>query len=104
MVKENSRKERKKNGEGHYTSSIIDGQAKPVCSFCGNIGHVENNCRVKERAMKDATQFTKEKDWNGRRTSLKKLNPLQLQQQKQHLPVPPKRMILMRTNLISIIS
>jgi hypothetical protein len=54
-------KRRKKNGEGHHTSSILDGQAKPVSSFCLNIGHVENTCRAKERAMKDAKQFTKYK-------------------------------------------
>jgi hypothetical protein len=54
-------KKGKKNGQGHHTSSILDGQAKPVCSFCGNIGHVENACRAKERAMKDAKQFTKDK-------------------------------------------
>jgi hypothetical protein len=54
-------KKGKKNGQGYHTSSIIDGQAKPVCSFCGNIGHVENICRAKERAMKYAKQFTKGK-------------------------------------------
>jgi hypothetical protein len=31
-----------KNGQGHHTSSILVGQAKPVCSFCGNIGHIEH--------------------------------------------------------------
>jgi hypothetical protein len=36
-----------KNGQGHHTSSILDGQAKPICSFCGNIGHVENTYRAK---------------------------------------------------------
>jgi hypothetical protein len=40
-------KKGKKNGQGHHTSSILDGQEKPVCSFCGNIGHVENTCRAK---------------------------------------------------------
>jgi hypothetical protein len=33
MVKEKFKKG-KKNGQGHHTSSILDGQAKPVCSFC----------------------------------------------------------------------
>jgi hypothetical protein len=55
-----------KNGQGNHTSSIIDGQAKPICSFCGNIGHVENTCRAKERAMKEAKLSTKDKaqKWN----------------------------------------
>jgi hypothetical protein len=30
-------KKGKKNGQVHHTSSILDGQAKPVCSFCGNM-------------------------------------------------------------------
>jgi hypothetical protein len=33
-------KKGKKNGQVHHASSILDGEAKPVCSFCGNIGHV----------------------------------------------------------------
>jgi hypothetical protein len=37
----------KKNGQGNHASSIIDGQAKPICSFCRNIGHDENTCRAK---------------------------------------------------------
>jgi hypothetical protein len=48
-------KEGKNNGQGHHASSILDGQSKPVCSFCGNIGHVENTCRAKERAMRCQT-------------------------------------------------
>jgi hypothetical protein len=54
-------KKGKKNGQRNHTSSILGGEAKPICSFCGNIGHVENNCRSKERAMKEATQTTKDK-------------------------------------------
>jgi hypothetical protein len=51
-------KKGKKNGQGNHASSIIDGQAKPICSFCGNMGHVENTCRTKERAMQEAKQST----------------------------------------------
>jgi hypothetical protein len=40
-------KKENKNGQENHTSSIIDGQAKPIWSFCGNIGHVENTCRAK---------------------------------------------------------
>jgi hypothetical protein len=40
-------KKGKKNGQGNHTSSILDGQAKTICSFGGNIGHVENTCRAK---------------------------------------------------------
>jgi hypothetical protein len=54
-------KKGKKNGQGNHTSSFLDGQAKPICSFCGNIGHVENTCRAKERAMKEAKQSNKDK-------------------------------------------
>jgi hypothetical protein len=51
-------KKGKKNGQRNHTSSILDGQAKPICSFCGNIGHVENTYRTKERATKEAIQTT----------------------------------------------
>jgi hypothetical protein len=54
-------KKGKKNDEVDHTSLILDGQAKPVCSFCGNIGYVENTCRAKERETKEATQSTKDK-------------------------------------------
>jgi hypothetical protein len=66
--------------------------------------------------MKDAKQFTKDKAQKCKNDkfeksqsyataiSLKNLNPMQLQQQNQHLPVPPKRMIMMRRNLINMIS
>jgi hypothetical protein len=40
MEKANSRKKRK-NGQGHHISSFLDGQAKHVFSFSGNIGHFE---------------------------------------------------------------
>jgi hypothetical protein len=40
----------------------------------------------------------------GRKTSLKKANNLQLQQKKQRLPVPPRRMILMVKSFKSMIS
>jgi hypothetical protein len=41
---------------------------------------------------------------NGKRINLKNHNPMQMQQQKQYLPVPPNRMIMMRRNLINMIS
>jgi hypothetical protein len=65
-------KKGKKNGQGQNTSSILDGQAKPVCSFCGNIGHVENTYRAKERALKDAKQFTKDKAQKWKKDKLEK--------------------------------
>jgi hypothetical protein len=65
-------KKGKKNGQGNHTSSIFVGQAKPVCSFCGNIGHVENTCRDKERAMKDAKQLTKDKAQKWKKDKLEK--------------------------------
>jgi hypothetical protein len=97
-------KKGKNNGQGHHASSILDGQAKHICSVCGNIGYVENTCRAKERSMKDAKQFTKDKSQKWNKDKLKNLDPLQLQQQKQHLPVPPRIMIMMKTNLINMIS
>jgi CRISPR/Cas system CSM-associated protein Csm4 (group 5 of RAMP superfamily) len=40
-------KKGKKNGQGNHTSATLDWQAKPICSFCGNIDHVENTCRAR---------------------------------------------------------
>jgi hypothetical protein len=54
-------KKGKKNGQRNHTSSILDEQANPTCSFCGNIGHVENTCRARERVNKEAKQRTKDK-------------------------------------------
>jgi hypothetical protein len=54
-------KKGKINGQGNQTSSILDGQAKPICSFCVNIGHFQNTCRAKETSMKEAKQSTKDK-------------------------------------------
>jgi hypothetical protein len=65
-------KKGKKNGQRNHTSSILDGQAKPICSFCGNIGHVENTCRPKERSMKEAKQSTKYKAHKWKKDKLEK--------------------------------
>jgi hypothetical protein len=62
----------KRNGQRYHTSSILDGQAKLVCSFCVNIGHVENTCRPKEGEMKDEKQFTKYKSQNWKKDKLEK--------------------------------
>jgi hypothetical protein len=65
-------KKGKKNGQVNHASSILDGQENPICFFCGNIGHVENTCRAKERAMKDAKQSTKEKSQKWKKDKLEK--------------------------------
>jgi hypothetical protein len=65
-------KKGKKNGQGSHTYSIIDGQAKPICSFCGNIGHVENTCRARERAMQEVKQTTKDKAQKWKKYKLEK--------------------------------
>jgi hypothetical protein len=67
-------KKGKKNSQGNHTSSIIYGQAKPICSFCGNIGHVENTFRAKERSMKvkEAKQYTKDKAQKWKKDKLEK--------------------------------
>jgi hypothetical protein len=54
--------------------------------------------------MKEAKKPLRTKPRNGRKTSLKNLNTLQLQPQKQQLPLPPRMMLLMMTSLIIIIS
>jgi hypothetical protein len=43
-----------------------------MCSFCGNIGHVENICRARERAMKEAKQTTKDKAQKWKKDKLEK--------------------------------
>jgi hypothetical protein len=65
-------KKGKKNGQVNDASSILDGQAKPICYFCGNIGHVENTCRAKERAMKEAKQYTNDKAQKWKKDKLEK--------------------------------
>jgi hypothetical protein len=65
-------KKGKKNGQENHAFSILDGQAKLIYSFCGNIGHVENTCRAKERAMKDAKQSTKDKAQKWKKDKLEK--------------------------------
>jgi hypothetical protein len=86
-----------------YTSSILDGQAKSVCSFCGNIGHVENTCRAKEREMKDAKQFTKDKAQKWKKDKLEKAQSFETATAKAASFSASKKIILMRTNLISMI-
>jgi hypothetical protein len=97
-------KKGKKNGQGNHTSSILDGHAKPICSLCGNIGHVENTCKAKERAMRESKQSNKDKAQKWKKDKLEKLNPLQLKPQKQCMPVLPRIMIMMMSSLISTIS
>jgi hypothetical protein len=57
----------------------------------------------KEQRRKPNNPINK-KPINGRKKSLEKLNPLQLQLQKQQHSVPPRMMIMMMTSLISMIS
>jgi hypothetical protein len=64
--------ERKEEWSKNHASSILDGQAKAICSFCGNIGHVENTCRDIERAMKYAKQSTKDKAHKWKKEKLEK--------------------------------
>jgi hypothetical protein len=44
----------------------------PIFSFCGKIGHVENTCRSKERAMKEAKKSTKDKAQKWKKDKLEK--------------------------------
>jgi hypothetical protein len=41
-------KKGKRNGQEHHTYSILDGQAKPVCSFCGNMGMLKTPAEPKK--------------------------------------------------------
>jgi hypothetical protein len=102
MASKNSRKERRM--VGNHSSPILDGQAKPIFSFCGNTGHVENTCRAKERATKEATQSTKEKAQKWKKDKLEKAQSFTTATTKKRLPVPPRIMILMMTSLMSKIS
>jgi hypothetical protein len=54
--------------------------------------------------MKDAKRSTKDKAQKWKKDKLEKAQSFQLQHQKQRLPVPPRRMIMMMTSLISMIS
>jgi hypothetical protein len=57
----------------------------------------------KERRRKPKNPL-RTKPRNGRKTSFKKLNPLQMQTQKQRLLVPPRISIQVMTSLIRMIS
>jgi hypothetical protein len=42
-------------------SSIVKGQEIPSCDFCGQKGHIETTCRMKQKAMAPARKETKDR-------------------------------------------
>jgi hypothetical protein len=90
MVKENSRKERKMFKEIIHLQFFMDKQSL-FFSFCGNIGHVENTCRAKEREMKDAKQFTKEKAQKWKKDKLEKAQSFATATEKATSASAPKK-------------
>jgi hypothetical protein len=58
---------RKQGGKGKShkknrgKSSILKGQEIPSCDFCGQKGHTETTCRMKQKAMASARKETKDR-------------------------------------------
>jgi hypothetical protein len=103
MAKENSRKEKRMVQEIMHLWFLMGNESLFV-PFVEILDMLKTPAEPEKEQWRIPHNPERKKPRNGRQTSLKKLNPLQLQHKKQRLPVPPRRMIMMMISLISMIS
>jgi hypothetical protein len=103
MARENSRKERRMVKEIIHLQFLMGKQSLFV-PFVEILDTLKTPEELKKEQFRIPHNPQRTKPTNGRKTSLKKLNPLQLQHQNKRLTVPPRIIIMMMTSLISMIS